>query len=303
MDDCGIAYRDLMRWSATSAVVLAALLTGCVGDPDPDSAIPTPSLAATPVAAPWPAGLTAYVDQSRLGRQRGEVFVRLVNDPVRELEVLRAEVSSDRFDTTVWTGGKTFRYEADLDLALPTARCGIGSDATVELTYRVDGGPPTVSSSTATDRYGQVGLQLDRDCAARTLAEAATLTAAAPRVLGTGRNSVFELPVTLTPTGSRADVAFTGFEDTVLFRQVPPSPSVDVDPRVPLTAAAGPTRVVLRLVPTRCDPHALAEDKVGTLVGVRVAAPGLPDVASSYLPLDDATRARLRAFFGTHCSV
>ena len=59
----------------------------------------------------------------------------------------------------------------------------------------------------------------------------------------------------------------------------------------------------LRLVPTRCDPHALAEDKVGTLVGVHLAAADLPELASYYLPIGDERRALLRGFFTTHCAL
>ena len=250
-----------------------------------------------------PTGLAAYVDQSRLGRQSGAVFVRLVNDTDHEVSVIRAAVSSPRYDTTEWRGDKTFVNEADLDLSLPPTRCGQGSDAEVRLTYRLDGGPLVVSTTTATDRYGQVALLLDRDCAQQTLAEASDLSVGPPRIDGTGRDSVFELPITLTPTGARDDVAFAGFEDTVLFRQATGSASVDDARAYPLDPTGGPVDVLLRLVPTRCDPHALAEDKVGTLIGVRVVAPGLAPTASFYLPIADATRAELRGFFATHCGL
>ena len=72
---------------------------------------------------------------------------------------------------------------------------------------------------------------------------------------------------------------------------------------MPLDAGAPATTQVLSVVPTRCDPHALAEDKVGTLFGVRVRGSGLAEDAGYYLPLTREQRSALFAFFGTHCGL
>ncbi len=286
------------RGLVTSLTVLAlavVLLGGCDGDepPSPDA----------PREAALPDGLTLHLDQSRVQRQGRAVFVRLVEETPRRVTVIRAEVSSERFDPVTWTGERTFDHEADLDLELPRGRCGRGSDATVRLTYRVDDGPWQVSTAPAKDRYGAVGLFLDRDCAELAMGEAAELSLGTPRVRGAGRRSVFELPVRLTPTGKRTDVGFAGFEDTVLFRVVDPSPRAGRTAVVAMRPGASAVRPVLRLVPSRCDPHALAEDKVGTLIGVRVAAPELAANASFYLPLPEETRSSLRGFFAVHCGL
>ncbi|WP_182526837.1 hypothetical protein [Nocardioides dongkuii] len=278
-----------------AGVLLLSLAVGCADDASDERGGPEETA--------LPAGLTAYVDQSRMLRQTRTAFVRLVNEPERFVTVLRAEVFSPRFGEVTWTGEKTFQNEADLEFEVPTGRCGEGSDAEVRLTYRVDDGPEQVSETTATDRYGAIGLFLDRDCAAQTFAEAATLDLGETRVVGRGRESVFELPVTMTPTGERDDVAFGGFEDTVLFRGTEGSPTVGTTAPVPLGVDDPPVEVVLRLVPTRCDPHALAEDKVGTLIGVRTLAPGLSEVASFHLPIGDARRGELRGFFAVHCGL
>ncbi|WP_244928142.1 hypothetical protein [Nocardioides sp. W7] len=271
--------------------VLALPLLGCGGGGDEPA----------PETVEMPSGLTAYVDQSRLLRVTRTAFVRLVDEPDRTVTVTRAEVTSPRFGTVTWTGEKSFVNEADLPFEMPPGRCGDGSDARVRLTYRLDDGPERISETTATDRYGAVGLFLDRDCAAEVLGEAATLELGEPRVVGVGRASVFEVPVTLTPTGERDDVSFAGFEGTPLFRNADGSPAADHIPPVPLGPDDPPAELLLRLVPTRCDPHALAEDKVGTLIGVRTRAPGLSPVASFFLPIGDERRAALRAFFSTHC--
>lgn len=252
--------------------------------------------------APMPRGLTAWFDQGRAFRQGRQVRIRLVNDADSTITVTRATVSSDRFDEVVWSGEETFMNEVDLEMDLPMARCGTRTSADVELTYSVDGGPLTTSATVAEDRYGQVALLLDRDCAEYTLDDAATLTTGRPRIVGKGLAAEYRLPVRLTPTGRRDDVSFAGFDDTVLFSSIGEAATGTYRP-APLTTAAGPVDVVLRVAPARCDPHALAEDKIGTLFGVEVRAPGLPGNASFYLPLSDPARALLRRSFSVHCGL
>lgn len=276
------------------ALLAACSTTGCGG----------PAAAPGAREAPFPDDVTAYIDQSRLDRQGRGVFIRLVQDSERRITVTRMEVSSPRYASVTWRGAERIANELDLEFELPRARCGDGSDAELRLTYQVDDGPNLVSTTTATDRYGAIGLFLDRDCAERSFKEAASMELGEARVVGEGLQSVFEVPVTLSPTGEHDDVSFGGFDDTVLFRQAGGSASVDTIAPVPLGPSDSATEVILRLVPARCDPHALAEDKVGTLIGIRVVAPGLPEIASSfYLPIGDERRSDLRAFFGTHCEL
>jgi hypothetical protein len=205
-------------------------------------------------------------------------------------------------EPVTWRGRETFDHEVDLELEMPQGRCGSDADPEVRLSYRLDDGPPQVSTTSATDRYGAIGLLLDRDCAAGVLGEAAEVQVGQPRVVGAGPDSVLELPVELAPTGARDDVVVRGFDDTVLFSQAPGSASSEAGTRIPLGPDDPTTEVALRVVPARCDPHALAEDKVGTLFPVRVEAPDVPpSAADPYLPLDEDTRSALRAFVPVHC--
>ena len=255
-----------------------------------------------PTRTAFPAEYDVFIDQNRLQRRTRTVFVRFVNTGEQRMTLRRAVISSERFGRVTWEGTKAFENEADLEFEMPPGRCGTGSDASVEVTYRLQGDTlDRISTVRATDRYGEIGYFLDRDCAERTLLEAADLVVGRPRVAGRGKSSRFHLPVTMTPTGDRDDVHFLGFSSTVLFRSIGPwaQPSVDV----PLGPGDPVAEVTLTIVPGRCDAHALADDKVGRLFDVRLRADGLPDPASFYLPLTDDQRVAMFAFFKDYCGL
>lgn len=249
-----------------------------------------------------PDGIVMHIDQSRVERKGREVFLRVENNTARPITVEAFELTSPRLDDVSWTGDDEIgpTYETDLEFDLPRGRCGTDIDAQVVLTYRVGDGELRRSSGAADDPYGSAALFADRDCAETTLEEAADLTVGTPEVTGEGLTSVLHVPVTLAPTGETGKVSFAGFESTVLFRQTDDSPT-DVD--VPLGPGEPTTEQVMSVVPARCDPHALAEDKVGTLFGVAVRAPGLADNASFFLPLTKEQRSAFFAFFRTHCGL
>ncbi len=280
-----------MLVAAGLALLVAALVVVVVQVREPDG----------PRRSALPDGMTTFADQSRIQRQTRTAYVRLLRPSDRPMTITRAAFSSPRFGTVRWRGQETFTRETDLTFDVPLGRCGDGGDITVSLTYTIGDGDPRTSRTTTRDRYGAVAAMLDRDCAQRVLAQAARLSLGTVRVRGTGRQAVLVLPVTFTPTGRRSDVSFGGFESTVLFDVTGGSPTPDqrpqrLDPQEPLSVA-------LRLAPARCDAHALAEDKVGTLIGVRVVAPDVADRTSFYLPIGAERRAQLHRFYAAACGL
>ncbi len=265
---------------------LVAGLAACGGDPE---------------RKPLPSGVVMHVDQTRLERKTRHVFVRVENNTKRTLKVTGFVLTSPRFKQVTWKGDESMAagQQADLEFTMPAGRCGDGVKASVRLTYRVGDSAERVSVGKADDPYQQIGLMLGRDCARTTLAKAAKLEVGTPEIDGSGSASVLRLPITLTPTGRRDDVRFGGFESTPLFRQTDDSP-VGVDQPISSTQK---THLVMSVVPARCDPHALAEDKVGRLFGMRVMAPGLPDDSWFYLPLDHDQQEAFYAYFHTKCGV
>lgn len=257
--------------------------------------------ASEPEEVAWPDGLTALLDQTRLQRNTGDAFVRLVNDTGTPIEVSQVEVGSDRFEAT-WSGEEAVDRETDFDFAMPRGKCGGGGDAEVTITWRTSGeqGEWRTSTGEAEDRYANIDRLLDRGCAERTMSEAAEITFGEPRVEGVGRQSVFVLPVTFTPTGERPEVTFAGWEGTVLFQMAPGAPTFPRFTPRPMTGEAA--TLEMRVVPARCDPHALADDKVGSLFRVHVGGPGLPEQAAYFLRLDKGQKTALYDFLPGYCA-
>jgi hypothetical protein len=290
-----VNIRHTAAMTAIRVAIIGALLGGtllvgaaaCGGDID---------------TAPLPDGVVAHIDQSRVERKGREVFLRVENGTTHAITIETFRLTSPRFATVDWAGDETIgpSYEADLEFNLPRGRCGSKIDARVTFTYRIGDGELRESTMSADDPYGNAALFADRDCAESTLTEAADVEVMEPSVVGEGPDSVLQLPITLTPTGTAAGIRFGGFGSTVLFAQTGDSPtSVDV----PLDAGDPPTEQVMSVVPARCDPHALAEDKVGTLFPVTVKAPDLPEGASFFLPLTARQRSIFFTFFRTHCGL
>lgn len=265
---------------AACLVVVAGVLTACVSEPR---------------EAPLPDGVTAVVDQGRMQRQGRDVFVRLTNPTDQDLQVTALTLSSTRSPAAAWEGEEDVAagYEADVVLPLPEGRCGPSTRFRVSLEYRVGNGDPVRSSLDVEDRYGAVTRVLDADCARATLLAAARLTVGRPVAEG----DVLRVPVTLDPRRPTSQVRVLGYRPTPLVR---PATGSAVDVAVRGTA---PLRADLVLEPARCDPHAIAEDKVGRLVPVEVAAPGLPDGTTFTLPLDREQKVAVLDYVRSACGL
>lgn len=267
------------------AALLAALLPAC----SPDSQ-----------DAPLPDGVSALVDQGRMQRQDRGAFVRISNRSDRDLVVSDLVLTSSRSRAVVWTGTETVGagYDTDVVVTLPRGRCGATTRYTVTLTYRVggdgdgDGDGERRSTLPVEDRYGAVTRVLDGDCARATLERAARMDVGRPVEDG----GALRIPITLTPRDRASAVRLVGYRPTPLVRPTRGSAS-DV------AIGGPPVRADLVLEPARCDPHAIAEDKVGRLVPVEVSAPGLPDGTTFVLPLDRQRRTAILDYVRSACGL
>lgn len=275
-----------MRSLPAVVVVLALAITGPAGCGGP------------PPREPLADGVTVVLDQGRMQRQDRGAFVRIGNDTDDELVVSALTLTSSRADAVSWTGTETVGggSEADVDLTLPVGRCDRTTRFDVVLTYRLGDDDAVRSTVPVDDRYGAVTRVLDADCARSTLEDAVRLEVGRP--VEDGRD--LRVPVTLTPRADGPTVRLVGYRPTPLVR---PTDASATEVTVGGTPDRAPVRADLVLAPARCDPHAIAEDKVGRLVPLEVSAPGVPEGTTFPLPLDHVQRVAVLDYVRSACGL
>jgi hypothetical protein len=113
-------------------------------------------------------------------------------------------------------------------------------------------------------------------------------------VTADGRTAVLRLlmqPRAASGSGAAgaSELVIDRIEETTLLAEAPQAPW----PRSVTLRAGGPrTEVRLGIRPSRCDPHAVAEDKVGTLLPLRVRVAGREGV----LKIDAGSQLRGRIY-------
>ena len=312
-------------------LLLAGLLagtSGCVSAPDRPG---TPTITgATPVAAPagLPPGVTVRIYQTRFDYADRVLELSVSNAGRATLDLRSARFDSSRFTAAAgWSGGLRLEpgLTRDLRVRLAAAVCAPSPAATsptptptllppalmptptdtVTLAWAEPGAGAGTSTATvpATDDTGALDRIEGEDCLAGALTRLLRIDVAPElRVDGAGPASAAWLDLTLTPTGAPGTVTVDRAGSTPLLAS---ADGLDWPLGLTVDAATPPTRVALGLRPTRCDPHAIAEDKRGTVfpLTVRVTAgPGSPERAGDWdLAVDDALRARLYAWIADRC--
>ena len=238
------------------AACLAAAVAGCA----PDEPLSDPE------------GVSVALYQTRSDVAAGVLEIQVVNDGPTPLVVTRAAYRGPEFvEALIWQGtGSTVHagHRLDLPVALVDVSCDPRSThaATVEITIVRDGREHTVTR-TPSDPFGQVERLREEGCFAASLAELGELRITRldpPDAAGSAAHLVFEAD----PTGD-SGYTVTAARSTTLV-----SPAVDGVGRdeAPLTwrVAASSNQWALPIVPTRCDPHAVLEDKQGTLIPLSI---------------------------------
>lgn len=242
-------------------------------------------------------GVHVRVLQYRSDIAQHRVQLQVVNASTRAVVVNRAVLEQAGFaPAPAWTDTDPAEIPAggavDLPAALSRASCAAGRQLQVRLTLR-SGRTATVP---ATDVAGTLAGLRAEDCFAQTAADvlAAAFTGFQP-VAGT-RTARLELDLRAGPNAARGLTVTTVLPTTLL------SPSTgDEFWRVQRRfTAAG--RVTVTAEPTRCDLHAIAEDKVGSVlpVGVRLADGRTGTVRAAASP---ALRDRMLAWVASTCAV
>jgi len=246
------------RRAATVSVVAAAAvaLAGCSS--------PAASPAATPTLRPAAlAGVSVRVVQYRSDIPLRHVQLEVVNGSAHGVVVAAASLRGSGWSPALrWSDDDPAEVRAgttvDLPAVLTTASCGARPALTAGLRLS-DGTTRTVP---ATDSHGTLARLHEQDCFGQAAARTATVAFHAFRA--EGRTAEVLLDVRGGP-----DVAQGLTVERVLPTTLLSPRSGDETWQVGRRLTASGT-VALQAVPTRCDLHAVAEDKVGSVLPVQV---------------------------------
>lgn len=274
----------------TAVALVMAVLSGC--SPVVESGL-------DPAATAAPSSLddvsaTAEVYRTRSDPARGGVQLSVTNSGATPLTVLHAVLDSpalaeaiERGRTTVIPAGAT----RDLALLLPSPRCDGGPTLPeAVLTVALASGATAELRLPTTDRIGQWVDWHERACFAEAAAQQVDLEVRRAPALDDPTTGT--IGAELVATARVAGVRLVAIADTVLFGlRAGPADTGRVSTRVldrALTAAET-TVVPIWLAAARCDPHAVAEDKQGTLFTVHLDLGG--ETGTTTVIAADDTRA------------
>jgi hypothetical protein len=251
--------------------------------------------------------ITVEVNQSRDQYGKQAILLQLTNTTDSPLTVTGARLRSALFQGDIsWEpSGESLelppRQPKSLPAALPLASCEATEETPPELNARInysaaDKASLEVSTS-ASDPFGVLRRNADELCIAAEAASVASMVLdPGLEVAADGRTAVVRLVITPATPGSDAQrLTIESFEETTLLAQSPAAPWP-----TNVTVGKAQQELPLTIRPARCDPHAVAEDKVGTLLPLRVAVgdrKGLLKIAAS-----NDLRGRIYDFVTAACA-
>ncbi|MFJ6653308.1 hypothetical protein ACIQLJ_10985 [Microbacterium sp. NPDC091313] len=246
---------------AASLSAAALLLAGCSGT--------------APAAPALPDGVEVTLVQLRADVAPRQAQVQIVNGTDAALEVGAVRVDDARLDGSaerVVPGDSRIAPGQTLDVRvqLPAVACDVGDDGAATVTLELAAGEVTVPVD---DPLGFLPPLHARECLADALAgvadlELTTFTPAPAGQLGS-------VVLSVTPTGAAGSVHLGAVDSTPLLMYVPDAPAAPHPLDVDVTAASAAADIVIPLVPQRCDPHVVQEDKRGTIFTIGVTVDGV----------------------------
>lgn len=266
------------------AVLAATAAAGCGND--------------GPSTVGLPQGVAVFLDQARQDQGSRRVQIQVRNGTGEPLEVEAAELRSSRLTAPARYAGPALVVAGaatDLTVRIGPSRCarpreGLGTR--VRVTYRQGAGARRVSEVAVRDRYEGVTRLFAADCARRALRRAAVRRVA---VAGAGSGAELEVELELGVGAAGDRVRVDRVAGTTLLAPVGSG-------RIGGVLAAGdpPLRPRLRFRPNRCDVHAVAEDRAGTILGLRVRPAG-GDVATVLVRMTEAQRGVVFDWLAERC--
>jgi hypothetical protein len=242
--------------AATLAAGIVAALAGCGSPAQPPPRLPSVSV---------------LLIQYRSDIAPHRLQLEVVNGSSSAIVVRRARLLTSGYRTApVWKDPVAAEIPAgatvDLPAQLGTAACGRAGTPRAELTVERKGTTTSVTVPT-TDSHGTLAALHRGDCFAERAARIATLAFAA---LTPGGGGIASLTLEVRPGPDAAQgLGVVRVLPTTLLSPTRQRNDWAVGRRIGVDH--GP--IVLPAIPTRCDLHAIAEDKLGSVLPVSVRLP------------------------------
>lgn len=232
--------------------------------------------AASPSAKPVALSISVY--QQRTDYAIRGAQIEITNHSSLDLQIISATFGSPWFAKTVASISTPNQLLAksttDFRVILAAGRCdSTKATPVVHVRYARPDGSTGTTTVTPTVPFDSISVVHAQDCTQRDFEKIAKISIASalrfdPPVAADGKRAAL-LDVTFTPTGAAGSVTLHTTEDTTLVAQREgPLRTIDLT----LTAASAPTTITLDFVPEGCIQHRIAEDKIGTLIPLRVDA-------------------------------
>jgi hypothetical protein len=264
--------------------------------------LPVAACAASVETPTLPDGVTVALVQLRGDVAARQAQVQLTNGSGDAVVVGDVRVEDPRFDgpatrvvdrvSTVPDGGRV-----DIKIQLPPVACPAPEDSVPEIVLEI--GDATMPVRTvADDPLGFIAPLHERECLGQALSRAATVdfTAFEPSPPGAAAG----LELTVTPSGEGA-ATIVAVQATNLLDFGPDSVegTYPLDLEIEADGRTQPIVVKVPIVPFRCDPHAVQEDKRGTIFDIRLALDGEPGEIELFV--GDELRGRILTWVADWC--
>ena len=281
-----VAFRRSRALLAVAAVAACSALGGCA--------------ASTP---PTAVRLTVSVFQYRSDYAPRQAQIEVDNRSGTDIEVTSARFESAWFQTAMSSKSAPSQVlghaTTDFPVVLSAAACSVNSAVPrVVIDYTAKDGTKGRTTVTPDVPFHSLATVHASDCSRQQFERVATIRAAsALRFERVGGRQIALLDVTVTPTGAPGSVTLRSTEDTTLLAQREGQlRTFDTT----FTAASAPQTIELDYTPTRCEQHVVAEDKVGTVVPIRVDA-GTYRNALFGFAVSPAVKNELLDWVGRYC--
>jgi hypothetical protein len=232
--------------------------------------------------------------------------IEITNPTTMKLRVTSATFSSSWFATTVSSPSAPTQLLAksttDFRIALADPLCDAPKAApVVHVRYTRADGSRGETTVTPTIPFDSISLVHAQDCSRVDFEKVARIRVAPtlrfdPAAAADGKRAAL-IDVTFTPTGAAGSVTLHSTEDTTLLAQ---REGTLRTLELSITAESAPTTLTLDYVPAGCLQHRVAEDKIGTLIPMRVDAGSYRD-ALFLVPVSAAMKGALLDWVGVYC--